>query len=415
MRNLKPFLIACALLPAACAGGGTASSSLPQNAADSGVRSSAAARLLRGPDGDLHPAAVSAPACSASGYGSFLGGTTSADVAAGQDSAVVDGQGNQACDQVSTIAGGYQNTISSSDDQAGYSFIGAGANNVITGPGGVSAIVSGGENSLTAEYAFIGGGQSNAISGTEPYAVITGGYANTASAEWATVAGGNTNTASGNAANVAGGAHNTASGPHATVLGGSQNTASGAQSLAAGYNSNAATAGSFVWSDDSGSTGLTSTVANQFLLRASGGFTLWTNAAGTVGATLAPGSGAWSSASDRNMKTDIVPLDDAEVLDRVGRLPVSRWSYISEHGVRHVGPMAQDFYAAFGVGEDDRHITSIDEDGVALAAIKALRTQNEDLRAELRAHQAATDRKIAALTAAFRLLKDSVTQRTIRR
>ena len=49
-----------------------------------------------------------------------------------------------------------------------------------------------------------------------------------------------------------------------------------------------------------------------------------------------------------------------------------RWSYTTERGVRHVGPMAQDFYAAFNVGEDNRHITSIDEDGVALAAIEAL-------------------------------------------
>ena len=84
------------------------------------------------------------------------------------------------------------------------------------------------------------------------------------------------------------------------------------------------------------------------------------------------------------MKTNIAPLDDATVLAKVAQLPISRWSYKSEHGVRHVGPMAQDFYAAFGVGEDDKHITSIDEDGVALAAIKALHTENADLRAQVR-------------------------------
>jgi hypothetical protein len=82
--------------------------------------------------------------------------------------------------------------------------------------------------------------------------------------------------------------------------------------------------------------------------------------------------GTWASASDRNLKTDVARIDDAAVLDKVAALPISRWSYKSERGVRHVGPMAQDFYAAFGVGEDDKHITSIDEDGVALAAIKAL-------------------------------------------
>jgi len=73
-------------------------------------------------------------------------------------------------------------------------------------------------------------------------------------------------------------------------------------------------------------------------------------------------------------------------------LPIERWSYKSERGVRHVGPMAQDFYAAFRVGEDDKHITSIDEDGVALAAIKALHlhvkaldSENAQLRARLAA------------------------------
>jgi hypothetical protein len=121
---------------------------------------------------------------------------------------------------------------------------------------------------------------------------------------------------------------------------------------------------------------------NQFRARATGGFTLWTNAANTVGAKLAPGSGTWASASDRNLKTDVARIDDAAVLDKVAALPIERWSYKSERGVRHVGPMAQDFYAAFKVGEDDKHITSIDEDGVALAAIKALHARVRSLDAE---------------------------------
>jgi hypothetical protein len=88
------------------------------------------------------------------------------------------------------------------------------------------------------------------------------------------------------------------------------------------------------------------------------------------------------------LKSDVVPLNDGAVLAKVAELPISEWSYTAEHGVRHVGPMAQDFYAAFGVGEDDRHITSIDEDGVALAAIKALHRENADLRAGLRSQHA---------------------------
>jgi hypothetical protein len=128
---------------------------------------------------------------------------------------------------------------------------------------------------------------------------------------------------------------------------------------------------------------LKATTANQFLARASGGFTLWTNAANTIGAKLNAGSGTWASASDRTLKTDVAPIDDARVLDKVAALPVSEWSYKTEPGVRHVGPMAQDFYAAFGVGEDNRHITAIDEDGVALSAIKALRRQVADLKAQV--------------------------------
>ena len=142
---------------------------------------------------------------------------------------------------------------------------------------------------------------------------------------------------------------------------------------------------------------------NQFLARATGGFTLWTNSTNSVGATLAPGSGTWASASDRNLKTDVARIDDAAVLDKVASLPISRWSYKSEHGVRHVGPMAQDFYAAFGVGEDDKHITSIDEDGVALAAIKALHArvsfldaEDAKLRARLTAENATLHSRLAA-------------------
>jgi hypothetical protein len=151
-----------------------------------------------------------------------------------------------------------------------------------------------------------------------------------------------------------------------------------------------------VWSDGSdGDTILTSSRSYQFLARASGGFTLYTNAASTVGAQLAAGSGTWASLSDRNVKTNIVPLDDEAILGKVAALPISRWSYKSEHGVRHVGPMAQDFYAAFKVGEDDKHITSIDEDGVALAAIKALHAENAELRSQQRSLRA----RLGTLTA----------------
>jgi hypothetical protein len=52
---------------------------------------------------------------------------------------------------------------------------------------------------------------------------------------------------------------------------------------------------------------------------------------------------------------------------------VSTWNYTAQDGsIRHMGPMAQDFRAAFGLGEDDTTISVVDEQGVALAAIQGL-------------------------------------------
>jgi hypothetical protein len=76
--------------------------------------------------------------------------------------------------------------------------------------------------------------------------------------------------------------------------------------------------------------------------------------------------------SDRNLKRDIRPIDPDDILLAIARLPVSEWSYKSDPGVRHVGPMAQDFHKAFGLGGSDRSYDPIDAHGVALAAIQAL-------------------------------------------
>ena len=77
--------------------------------------------------------------------------------------------------------------------------------------------------------------------------------------------------------------------------------------------------------------------------------------------------------SDRNQKKNIAPVDAKAVLEKVSRLPISTWSYRSEpDGIRHLGPMAQDFKAGFGLGDDDRTYYAVDAQGVALAAIQAL-------------------------------------------
>ncbi len=81
-------------------------------------------------------------------------------------------------------------------------------------------------------------------------------------------------------------------------------------------------------------------------------------------------------ASDRNLKSDIQPIDGKDVLARLGQLPISSWHYTNAPEKRHVGPMAQDFHAAFGLnGTDDTHISEVDIAGVSLAAIQALNNQ----------------------------------------
>ncbi len=89
--------------------------------------------------------------------------------------------------------------------------------------------------------------------------------------------------------------------------------------------------------------------------------------------------------SDRNVKENFKPVDPRSVLEKVSRLPVTEWNLISQPArILHIGPMAQDFQAAFGVGEDDRHISTTDADGVALAAIQGLNqiVKEKDARIE---------------------------------
>jgi hypothetical protein len=77
--------------------------------------------------------------------------------------------------------------------------------------------------------------------------------------------------------------------------------------------------------------------------------------------------------SDRNAKRDIAPVDPQAVLEGVARLPVATWSYKTDDpSVRHMGPMAQDLYAEFGLGSTDKAYSPVDANGLSFAAIQAL-------------------------------------------
>lgn len=88
--------------------------------------------------------------------------------------------------------------------------------------------------------------------------------------------------------------------------------------------------------------------------------------------------------SDRNVKRAFLPVDAADVLRRVVALEITTWEYKKDPAdLRHLGPMAQDFKQAFGLGHDDKTIFPLDASGVAMAAIQALHAENEALRERL--------------------------------
>ena len=88
--------------------------------------------------------------------------------------------------------------------------------------------------------------------------------------------------------------------------------------------------------------------------------------------------------SDVNRKRNFASIDSADVLDAVSELEIRSWSYrFDDPSVRHIGPTAQDFYAAFDVGDNDTTIHPADMNGVALAAIQALEAQNADLQTQI--------------------------------
>ncbi len=111
----------------------------------------------------------------------------------------------------------------------------------------------------------------------------------------------------------------------------------------------------------------------------------------TIGGMLTEGS-------SRDIKTGFEALDPRQVLDRVSAMPVTSWSYTAdETGTRHIGPMAEDFYSAFKVGSDDKHIAPSDKAGVALAAIQGLNQVVDEKDAEIQDLKARIDKLESAL------------------
>jgi hypothetical protein len=331
----------------------------------------------------------------------------------------------------SSIGGGYKNVAEgeaanisgggSNEAIGNYSFVGGGSfgkargdYSVVVGGGGssfadsnsatgmYSSVMGGNRNRATGESSCIGGGAGNYAEGTlsfvgggeydsvfSSYATIAGGRLNRARYAYAAIGGGYGNVIESNYyGTIGGGSSNYVSGEYATVPGGRNSRALEDYSFAAGRYAKAIHPGAFVWADGSASLDFMSRADNEFTARSTGGarFVTAIDGAGspTAGVIVTAGGGSWSSLSDRNMKDNLEPVNIRSILDRLSTIPISTWNYKAQsNDIRHIGPMAQDLYAAFGFGEDDTHIATIDADGIALAAIQALHKENSELKREL--------------------------------
>ncbi len=219
------------------------------------------------------------------------------------------------------------------------------------------------------------------------------------------------NVAGGNYSFVGGGVYNKAYGQYSAVAGGKDNIAEGTYSFAGGHNAHAKHNGSFVWADAFDTT-FESARNNQFRVRAHGGarfdinddnwIEIFDDGVGLItsntGARLTI-AGIWANASDRNLKENFTHIDGEQILEKLRKLDITMWNFKSEDdSIVHIGPIAQDFYELFGLGNGNTTISTVDPNGVALVAIQELsrRTQRIDaLEAQVEELQRRLDQLIA--------------------
>ncbi|MBD2701942.1 hypothetical protein IC229_14935 [Spirosoma sp. BT702] len=215
-----------------------------------------------------------------------------------------------------------------------------------------------------------------------------------------------TNNRSDDSRSVAIGYRNVSQGVEAITMG-SANTATADQSAVIGWNSAAggqytmamgrrvstnSLQGSFILGDNTSTTAVTTTTnSNQFTARFTGGFRMITaiNTSGvpTAGVSLTAGGTSWATLSDSSRKELFLPVDGPDLLRKIGGMKLTTWNYKGQRGIRHYGPMAQEFFSLFGRDEHgtigtDRLITTQDIEGLTLTAVQALVRENEQFKIE---------------------------------
>ena len=380
--------------------------------------------------------------------GTIGGGGAIAD----QDPTYTTGGPNRVEDHYGTIGGGFDNQAGSLTATATDSvFATVGGGRVNSATESYSTVSGGRGNTASGNDSTVSGGNANTASGTS--SIVTGGIANTASGTQSTVSGGFTNQAAGTRSVVDGGANNCAGGDNSWVGGQFAKTRVGNGptdgTCAPSSADSDGDEGSFVWGDQSVNTDFVSTGPNQFMVRAAGGvginsaplassaeltiqsldttpnlflrslsgkFTsIGTNdVAGTTFITTNPNAGSdrlqvfggggglaalsnggtWTNASSRTYKENFTAVNGLDVLSRLVALPIMTWDYIGSSEGLHMGPVAEDFKASFGLAGDGKSISTVDADGIALAAIQGLNAKLESENAALRARLDAVEARL---------------------
>ncbi|MBL6765749.1 MAG: tail fiber domain-containing protein, partial [Verrucomicrobiae bacterium] len=354
-------------------------------------------------------------------YAGSVGGGSGNSLGTDTDySTIAGGSGNNASSQYVAIGGGQNNTVSGLNG-----FVGGGVGNNLTGSADYSGVASGNNNDITGgKYSFVGGGQNNTIISGADKSAIGSGIGNTVKASgsflgsgfnnlignggvsWAfigagahnaipngnadsgVIGGGQYNTNSGSFTVIGGGYSNYVSDFYGTVPGGLSNSVSGYCGFAAGRHAASVHSGSFVWADATTTSNYSSTIANEFRVKATGGINFETTDRAKItinGVRLMNVNDDGFAQSDYRVKKNFQPIDTLEVVDKLAAMPVERWNYKKEgdHEVPHIGPYAQDFKQAFYPGRDDTKISWLEFHGVELAAIQGLNKKLESKEQEI--------------------------------
>ncbi len=412
-------------------------------AGGSGNTASAALATVAGGEGNT-----------ASNPRAFVGGGDS-NTAGGYAATIGGGMSNTANGPGAFVGGGGYDGSSTSGNQASAnaSTIVGGLNNNVLAAGTYGTIGGGQTNTVNATHAAIAGGYFNVAGGN--YASIGGGAGNRADAKGATVPGGISNSAF-MSYTLAAGRHARAKHVGAFVWSDSDSNsvggeffdstgddqllirAAGGAGIVDAGTAFTPTAQLHVSSSGGDSTPqlqidkrdatdyvrlrmtMGGSYSNRWDLGATANsFRIYTGKYGQNAVTIQPGDatnymmmgnsarltagGAWTNASDRNAKEHFESVNGLDILARLATVPVQTWNYRAEDAkIRHIGPTAQDLYAAFRLGADDAHIATVDADGIAFAAIQGLsqivQAQDRQIR-ELQAQNANLDSRLSNLEA----------------